>query len=104
MTRTRRLSSFYVVPGQDLVPEPARQRAEAGEEVRQANRRGEVQRGHESAARGRGRRRRRGNVRNAASLCGGCDGAHAAPLALVALIWEGKIMDWAGRGDESSET
>lgn len=90
--------SFSVVPGQDLVPEPPRQGAEAGEEVRQAHCRGEVQpRGHEPASRGRiGRRRRRGHVWNAAPECGGGgDGAHAAPLALVALN---------ELGDESSET
>ena len=75
------------LPGQDLVPEPPRQGAEAGEEVRQTDRRGEVQRGHESAARGRGEHGR--HVRDAAPRPphghGGGHGTHAAPLALAAL-------------------
>ena len=94
----RTLISLFAAAGQDLVPEPARQGAEAGEEVRQADRRGEVQRGHESAARGR-----RGHVRDAARPAlghgGGGDGAHAAPLAPAALTRPG-----AGEDDESADT
>ena len=94
--------SLFAAAGQDLVPEPARQGAEAGEEVRQADRRGEVQCGHESAARGRC-----GHVRDAARPAlghgGGGDGAHAAPLAPAALT-RGRGRRRIGRDVESTAT
>ena len=69
--------------------------------MRQADRRGEVQRGHESAARGR-----RGHVRDAARPAlghgGGGDGAHAAPLAPAALTRPGAGRRRIGRDVETT--